>query len=143
MTAVTIFPQITGLFTGILTFLFVGLTLRVVQLRRRDHENWGDAADSDLNIAIRTHANFAEFVPLALLLLGLCEASFFDSGILYALGGLLTLARFAHAHGMYTKTLATRGAGLMLTNLVIVIGSVLVLQNFFAYGGSSVSVSIK
>ncbi|HEY1856635.1 MAPEG family protein [Acidocella sp.] len=61
---------------GVLELIYGVLTCRVFVVRFRSRIMLGDGSGSGgekLLIAVRTHANFAEYVPLILLLLGAAE----------------------------------------------------------------------
>lgn len=61
-------------YAGLLGLLFLALSLRVVRLRRSLKVGLGSGGHEALNRAMRAHGNFAEYVPLALLLMLLTEA---------------------------------------------------------------------
>jgi uncharacterized membrane protein YecN with MAPEG domain len=73
---------------------------RVVKFRRSSRTAWGDGGNADLLRVIRGHANFAEYVPLALLMLALLELGRISIYVLHALGILLLVARIIHACGL-------------------------------------------
>jgi uncharacterized membrane protein YecN with MAPEG domain len=64
---------ITPFYAALLALLYVGLAVRVIQLRRSERVALGDGGRQSLQRATRVHANFAEYVPLALILLVLAE----------------------------------------------------------------------
>jgi hypothetical protein len=86
--------------TSILVFIYLMLSIRVVQLRRRLKIGVGDGGEPELQKAIRVHANFAEYVPLALLTLALFEYLTHSSLVPASVGGLLVVARLLHAYGL-------------------------------------------
>jgi len=65
---------VTPIYAGLLGLLFVGLSLWVVARRVRARAASGDGGDPALSDAIRAHGNFAEYVPLALILMAMGEA---------------------------------------------------------------------
>jgi uncharacterized protein len=91
---------ITLVSAGLCGLLFFILSLQVVRGRLATNVRLGDGGDPTLLNRIRTHANFAEYVPLALLLLALCEISNVHRGLLVTSGAVLVLARISHAIGM-------------------------------------------
>ncbi|MCB9548008.1 MAG: MAPEG family protein [Myxococcales bacterium] len=95
----------TALYAGLLAFLYLGLAWRVVRLRQQLKQALGDGGHRSLNQAIRVHANFAEYVPFALLLLLLVEGSRAPVYLVHGIGGGLLLGRLMHAWGL------TRRAG--------------------------------
>ena len=65
---------VTPLYAGLLTLWFTLLSVRVMNLRRRGIA-FGDGGDIGVTRIIRAQANFAEYVPLALLLMGFLEVT--------------------------------------------------------------------
>ena len=92
--------QTTLLTAGVLALLFFVLSLRVVQVRQREGILFGDAGHQPLLSRMRTHANFAEYVPILLILLGLVEYVTGPSPALAGLAVLVVAARILHAVGM-------------------------------------------
>ncbi|WP_162455886.1 MAPEG family protein [Pseudoxanthomonas kalamensis] len=80
--------------------LFVLLSMRVVLYRFRKRIGIGEGADRELHKRIRVHANFAEYVPLALLLLMLLEAAGVGECWIWGYGLTLLVARVLHALGL-------------------------------------------
>lgn len=92
---------VTPLAAGLLAILFMLLSSLVVRLRRRDSVGIGHGASKDLRRAIRVHGNFAEYVPLALIMLALVEGSGMMPGwLVWLLGGTLVVSRILHAIGL-------------------------------------------
>jgi uncharacterized protein len=84
---------------------------------------------------VRAHGNFAEYVPQALLLLVALELMQAQAGLIWLLGGILTIARIAHAYGLitvYGPSIA-RATGFFLTWFVYIVGSVACL--YYGYKG--------
>ena len=65
----TIIP-ITLFTSGVLGLLYMTLTAQVVRQRQKHNVSLGDGGVEAVQIAIRAHGNFAEYTPLALILLG-------------------------------------------------------------------------
>lgn len=81
--------------------LYFWLSLRVVQVRRAAKVSLGDGGDEVLLQRIRAHANFAEYVPICLILIFVIENSLEVSPRwLWAAGLALVVIRAAHAVGM-------------------------------------------
>ena len=86
---------------GLLGLVFLALTISVVGRRVSGKIMIGDGGDSQMLERIRAHANFTEYVPLTLLLMaGIEIAAGHHAPWLWISGGLLVLARIAHAIGM-------------------------------------------
>src|SRR5213080_4444375 len=79
---------VTPLYAGLLTLWFTLLSVRVMNLRRRGIA-FGDGGDIGVTPIIRAQANFAEYVPLALLLMGFLEdeiqMGFYRTGKMWAM----------------------------------------------------------
>jgi uncharacterized membrane protein YecN with MAPEG domain len=119
---------VTLLYAGLLTLWFVVLSVRVVNLRRGGII-FGDNGDPGVIRIVRAQANFAEYVPLALLLMGFLEVSHYSIYLLHALGLTLLVARLLHGLGLSFgwKIRTTRVAGAALTFIVLLIEAILCL----------------
>lgn len=93
-------PLITGFYAGILGLFFFALTANVSARRGKLGISLHDGGDAGLNLAIRRHANFAEVVPLALLLIALLEMNGGPDLGIHVLGLALTLVRLVHPFGI-------------------------------------------
>ena len=89
--------KLTAIYAAILTFVYVKLALNVINLRHQNKVSLGDGGREDLQQAIRSHGNFAEYVPLGLILLGCLEANHIHWTIVLLLGGLFTTGRLYYA----------------------------------------------
>lgn len=85
---------------GLLAFLFIYLSFRVIAARRAHRVAIGSAGIPELERAMRVHANFAEFVPFALLLLALNAWRGLPESIVGLLCAVLVIGRIAHAYGV-------------------------------------------
>ncbi|MDB5372782.1 MAG: glutathione metabolism protein [Belnapia sp.] len=121
---------VTALYAALLTLVFAALTILVGRARGRSKVNLGTGQDRPLERAVRAHANFSEFVPLALVLLGLAEALGLAGWALHALGGMLLAARVAHGIGISREPdiAALRGLGAGLTLLMMLVTAVVLLR---------------
>lgn len=90
---------VTPFYAGLLGFWFLVLSARVVQ-RRQDGITLGDGGDPRMLRVIRGHANFAEYVPLILLLMALLELGHTSTYVLHALGIGLLVARLLHGFAL-------------------------------------------
>ena len=87
-------------YAAVLALLFVVLSIRTIRVRRSLKIAIGDAGNPVMARAMRVHANFAEYVPFALLLMVLVELQGAPAWALHALGVALLLARLSHAYGV-------------------------------------------
>jgi uncharacterized membrane protein YecN with MAPEG domain len=90
---------VTPLYAGLLTLLYLVLIFQVIRFRQQGI-SLGDGGDPKMLRVIRGHANFAEHIPLALLLMLLMELSQFSSYLLHALGIALVVSRALHAYAL-------------------------------------------
>ena len=113
---------ITALYAALLTALFVALSVRVVAARRGSGAALGDGGNPDLLRRIRLQGNFAEYVPLALILLGLAEGLHTSVWLLHLLGLALLIGRLLHAYGVSrtNEQFAFRVTGLALTLTMLI-----------------------
>jgi uncharacterized membrane protein YecN with MAPEG domain len=91
---------ITAFYASLLAFLFLLLSARVIAQRREARVEIGAGDSAELFRRSRVHANFAEYVPLALLLLALAESLKPPSIVLHALCLALVAGRLVHAYGL-------------------------------------------
>jgi uncharacterized membrane protein YecN with MAPEG domain len=113
---------------GILGLVYAVLTFRVFAARFGSRIMLGDGGSTPggekLQIAVRAHANFAEYVPLILLLLGAAELQHASRHLLLALAATLIVARIIHPIGLALPAPnLLRGGGAMLTVTVLIIAS--------------------
>ena len=90
---------ITPLYAGLLAIWFVLLSYRVVQ-QRGHGVNLGDGGDPVLLRRIRAHGNFAEYVPIILIMMGMLEFSGARPWLLHVLGATLLVARLLHGYAL-------------------------------------------
>jgi uncharacterized membrane protein YecN with MAPEG domain len=85
----------------VLGLLLLILSYRVVQVRQSAKVELGDGGDTLLLARIRAHANFAEYVPICLILIAVVEISY-DAAppALWGIALALIVVRIAHAIGM-------------------------------------------
>ena len=106
---------VTALTAALLALFFVTLSVRVVLARFKAKTSIGtgdgtsvgtgqEADASPLLVAARVHANFAEYVPFSLILLGLIELQGGSRNMLLGLAAALVIARLAHPLGLGLKS---------------------------------------
>lgn len=106
---------ITALFAGLLTLYYIRLAIHVIRLRKSNRVSLGAGGHADLEATIRAHGNFAEYAPLGLLLMALAESLHAHALILVVLGGVLTIGRHLHAHGLVASNMKQRVRGMKFT----------------------------
>jgi uncharacterized protein len=112
----------TPLWAALVALLYVGLAAQVIRARYRTRTALGDGDDPGLARAIRAHANFAEYVPLILILLVLAELQGAWPWLLHLQGAMLLAGRAVHAYGIsqVDEVLPRRSIGMALTLVVLV-----------------------
>jgi uncharacterized membrane protein YecN with MAPEG domain len=91
---------ITSIYAALCGILMIALAVRVSMLRRRFRIGVGSAGQEALERAIRVHANFTEFVPLALILMLLVELGGVTGWLMHVFGITLVVSRLLHAWGL-------------------------------------------
>lgn len=112
---------ITLTIAGAAALLNIWLAGRVSRLRRAFKVSVGDGGNEAVLRRMRAHANYAENMPIVLILLGLIELAGGDRRILWAAGIAFIFARIAHALGMDRPSPSRlRMIGMGLNALVLV-----------------------
>lgn len=116
----------TPLYAGLLVFLYLVLSLRVIQ-RRQTGAKLGDGGDPLMLRVIRGHGNFSEYVPIALVMMAVLELGHASIYLLHAFGIVLLAGRILHGYAMsFTKRWRFgRVWGTVLTYLVLAAEGVL------------------
>ncbi len=93
---------ITSIIAAILTIIFIKLSFAVIGLRRKNKVGLGSGGHEDLERAIRTQANFAEYIPLGVILIACLELNGAPWWLVAIPGVSLIIGRLIHAKGMNT-----------------------------------------
>ena len=96
-------PVITALYGALNAIFNIFLANNVSNARRKHKVSLGEGDHPAMLVAIRTHGNNAEFVPLAIVMMLLAELCGANSAVLHIYGGGLLAARFLHWFGMPRK----------------------------------------
>ena len=138
----TLILPITLTIAGAAAILHVWLSLRVSSLRRPLKIGVGDGGTEVLLRRMRAHGNFAENMPIFLVLLGFVELAVGRNIWLWAAGIVFVLARIAHAFGMDRPGAnILRVAGISLSGLVLLgLGAVAI---YLAYTSPSLFESVR
>ena len=112
-------------FSAFFAVLFVLLSINVIRARRKHKVGIGTGRNQSVERAMRVHANFAEYVPFALLLIALLELNKANSLLLTGLCSVLLVGRLVHAYGvsMENERFAYRVSGMLMTFAVILIAA--------------------
>jgi uncharacterized membrane protein YecN with MAPEG domain len=93
---------ITSLITAVLTMIFIKLSFAVIKLRRQNKVGLGNGGNDDLERAIRAQGNFAEYVPLGIILIACLELNGAPWVLVATPGITLIIGRLIHAKGINT-----------------------------------------
>ncbi|MGE5476936.1 MAG: MAPEG family protein [Bacteroidales bacterium] len=117
--------KVTAFYALPLALMFVALSMRVIGLRKLVKAAFGDGGDARLGRAIRVHANFAEYVPFALVLIAAAELNGAPWWLLHLLGAVLLAGRLSHAWGVSQpkEDFRFRVAGMLSTFGVLVVAA--------------------
>ncbi len=92
--------HLTTSYACFLATLFLALSVQTIRVRRRSKVAIGSGGNPLLARASRAHANFAEYVPLALFLMALFEIRQGDPRAIHAAGLALSFGRISHGFGI-------------------------------------------
>lgn len=116
---------VTAFYAALLAGLFIVLSRNVILHRRRQRIALGDEGDADLLRRVRIQGNFAEYVPLAILLIALAEIQGLPPVVVHAFGLALLAGRSLHAAGLSRtpEDFRFRVAGMALTFAVLALAA--------------------
>lgn len=119
--------SITPIYAAICALIYVYLSFRVIGGRRSTSTSLGDGGDDALQRSIRVHGNFAEYVPMMLILMALAELQSVPAVTLHALGILMLAGRLSHAYGLPGGRARSnfRVAGMIMTFIALISGATL------------------
>jgi uncharacterized membrane protein YecN with MAPEG domain len=126
--------HVTALYAALLGLLTLVLAAMVSMQRAKYKQSISDGGHPDLSLAIRRHGNLIEYLPLFLILLGLCEARGMSTTWLHVLGIVFLLSRIAHVVGLHPTNGVTpaRGIAVIGTDLAILATILYLLWTQFA-----------
>ena len=114
---------VTPAYAALLAVIFAVLAIRVIGRRRVARVSLGDGGDLQLLRRQRAHANFAEYVPLVLILMICAELQQAQFWLLNLVGLCLVVGRVLHAYALSREpepmSLRVAGMGLTITALLI------------------------
>lgn len=125
--------EIAALYASLLAPLFILLSTRVIGARRNAKVPVGDGGNTVLLRRMRVHANFAEYVPFALLFMTLAENLGAWQWLMHLLGVTLIAGRLSHAYGVsqHPEVFRFRISGMAATLTVVGIAAVICLFGAF------------
>ena len=95
---------ITSLVAAICAIMLLITAIDTVRQRLRLKTAFGDAGDSRLISASRSHGNLAEHAPIVILMIGMLELNEANHIVLMSIGALFLVGRAAHIVGLYTPS---------------------------------------
>ncbi|PTQ10793.1 GST-like protein [Sphingomonas oleivorans] len=111
-------PSVTLIIAAALGLINLWLSFRVGRVRLPSKIAIGDGGNEMLRARMRAHANFNEYVPIALILMLLIELRVGAATGLWVLGLALVVGRLVHPFGMERPVPnPLRGGGIALTGL--------------------------
>ena len=102
-------PLYTGLTAALLAIIQIGLMLTVIKMRGDAGVFIGSGGNEGLERRIRAHGNFIENVPTFLVCLMLIELMVGSTLLVALLGGVVLVARLAHAIALSANSGVTAG----------------------------------
>lgn len=92
-----------ALWSGLLIFLMIALSLRVIIGRFRHRVSLGDGDQGQMRVAARSFGNAAEYVPAGIAAMTLVALVGGSSQEINIIGGMLLLGRILHPLGLMMK----------------------------------------
>ncbi len=114
--------HVTALYAAIIGIIAIWLGSRPGLLRGKTKISVGDGGNPDLLLAMRRHANFAEWVPLTLIIIALLEMQGAPRIAIHCLGAALIIFRLAHAQGLRGDSIQGAGRAIGAFGTVLVLG---------------------
>lgn len=125
---------ITPAYAAILGLVFVALSFRTLLLRRKFQVAIGPGGNAALERASRVHSNFAEYVPLTLVLIYFLEIYTETVVWVHVLCIALIIGRAVHAYGVsqVNENYRFRVVGMVLTLSVLISSSTRLLFTYIS-----------
>lgn len=124
--------MVTHYYLSLLALIFITLSIATIKVRKKAQIAVGTDGDKLLLRRTRAHGNFAEYVPIAVMLIYANEYAGAATWWIHVLGGLLLVGRLSHAYGIsqLNENLRFRISGMLMTFASIIASalSLLVLQ---------------
>ena len=87
----------TSIYAGFCGLFMAWLALQAIKIRRASKVKLGDNGNFELQSAIRAHGNFAEYMPIAIILLFLLEYNGAPILAIHLIGNTFLVGRWIHA----------------------------------------------
>lgn len=128
---------ITLVTAGAAALLNLWLALRTGAVRMKARVDIGDGGNEALIRRMRAHANFVEYAPFVVILIGVIELTTGTSLWLWGASVLFIMARIAHAIGMDGIRAARAGGFVVTFALLLGLGGYAVLLPFLTAPATS------
>ena len=124
--------KVIPIYAALLALFYVYLSARTIGVRRKAKISIGDGGDEEMMRAMRMHANFSEYAPIALILLAFIDLQGGPIWLLHSLGVLFVIARLSHAYGISSVQAPCkfRVAGMVGTFTTIAISALWLLNTY-------------
>ena len=124
-------PIVVPGYAALFALIFVLLAINVMRLRQKYRVSLGAGGHRDLERAQRVHANFAEYVPFAILLLAFMEMQRQSIFVIHVLAIILLVGRLIHVYGIGRdpENMTCRGLGILSTLIVLLVAALFLLVN--------------
>jgi len=122
-------PIIVPTYAAIFVFVFIFISVRVAMLRGELRTPLGTGGHSRLERRMRVQGNFAEYVPLALLMLAFLEMQSHSRYLIHILAFALLIARIVHAYGVSQdkEDIRLRASAMVVTFTVFAVTAIVLL----------------
>ena len=132
-------PIIVPAYAAVLALIFAALSFRVANTRRLLRTPLGIGGHSKLERYIRVQGNFAEYVPLTIILLLFVEWQNWPTWLVHLMCAALLAARVFHALGVAQERedFRLRVAGMITTLSVLIISALLILAGGIMRGNGA------
>jgi uncharacterized protein len=125
---------ITGIYASVLSLLMIFLGIRVSLLRGKTGISILSGDSKELAERVRVHANLAENLPMAIILMGIVEVQGAGLYVMHAIGLILLVSRLIHPFGIVydNGNVVWRGVGMAGTAIAMLIPIVYILWHAIA-----------
>ena len=104
-----------AIYAGLCGLLLVYLALQTIKVRRANKVKLGDGGIFTLQSAVRAHGNFAEYMPITIILLFMLEYNGTPAWMIHIIGTTFLTGRWMHAQGLLKDDLRKRVQGMGIT----------------------------
>ena len=111
----------TSIYAGLCGLFLAWLALQTIKVRRAANVKLGDNGNFELQSAIRAHGNFAEYLPITMILLFLLEYNGAPALTIHLIGITFLVGRWIHAQGLLKDNLHKRVLGMKFTLNILIL----------------------